>query len=229
MATAFGSGSFRTVLRQRIVLAALSVALSPLSSSAQATQPVLADPSTPKGALKALALAMDQGDSEAIHRLMDTSTPAQGKMVDMISEMAGAIADLNRAMSTRFGPVQAQAVMGNSGEQLRQSIADIDTASEVDTGDAATVSIAPTERGTMSLRRVNGFWKISMQNRVDKLTPQQVDEDVAMLSGQIHGMRDVSAEVRAGKYPTAADAAAALHARMGASAGGTPASQPVQR
>jgi hypothetical protein len=210
------------------------VAVFPLLVAGQATQPVPADPSTPKGALKALALAMDHGDADAIHRLMDAGTPTQTRMVDMMSEMAVAIADLNAAMTTAFGPEQAQSVLGNSAEQLKQSLADIDTASETVAGDTATVSIAPTERGTMALRRVSGMWKISMQARMAKLTPQQVDDDVAMLSSQIRGMQDLCGEVRAGKYTSAADAAAALHARMGAagsagaSAGGAT-SQPAPR
>lgn len=214
--------------------AALLIGLAPLGAAAQSTQSAALEPTTPKGALKALALAMDHGDADAIRHLMDASTPLQSRMVEVTSEMAAVMADLNRAMAAQFGAAQTQAVLNVSPEQLKQSFTDIDAASETITGDTATVSIAPTDRGTMALHRVNGTWKVSLQKRLDQLTPQQVDEDVAMLSSQIEGMRQVIAAVRAGKYATAADAGAALHARMGAaSAGpqgagpqGRPASQP---
>lgn len=216
-------------MSHRLIFRGLSgfLLLWPIAALAQSTQSAPIDPSSPKGALKALALAMDHGDADAIHRLVEAKTPSQAKMVDLMSEMAVAIADLKTAMRAQFGAEQAQSVLDPTDE-LKQSLANIDAASENDKGDTATVSITATPDGTKSMKRVDGMWKLSVEKSVDQLSSQQLDEDVAMLQSQIHGMQEVAREVRAGKYATAADAAAALHTRMGATATTPPAaSQPA--
>lgn len=203
---------------------ALLLGVAPFAA-AQTSQPAAPpDPSTPKGALKALAMAMARGDSEGIHHLMDATTPAQEKMVDMMAEMAAAMADLNHAMLGRFGEQEAKKVLGGSpDEQLRQSLSNIDAAKGQIKGDDAIVSVDPSPQGTMLLRKVGGSWKVRVGQQG---SDQQVDQQVAMIANQVHSIHDIAAEVRDGKYPTAAAAAKALVGRMGADAA-PPASQPA--
>jgi hypothetical protein len=187
-------------------------------ATAQTTQSITApaDASTPKGALKALALALDAGDQPRIKSLMNVTSPMEQKMVDATSEMAVSIAKLKHAMSSKFGESATQTAMGDSPEVLQKSLATIDSAEEKVDGDIALVSLSATPREAMSLKKVSGSWKVSVADQVkdEGLTPPQVDEKMSMVTAQSKLLNDVTAEVESGKYATATDATAALRGKM---------------
>jgi hypothetical protein len=201
------------------------------TAAGQSTQPTTApmEPTTPKDALKALALALDAGDQERIRSLMNVTSPMEQKMVEATSDMAVAIAEFKHAMASKFGQAATQSAMGDSSDVLQKSLATIDSADEKVDGDVALVSLSTVPRESMSLKKISGSWKISVAQQVkdEGLTPQQVDEKMAMVSAQSRMLRDVTADVSSGKYPTAADAAAALRGKMsGGHEGNAPATPP---
>jgi hypothetical protein len=182
------------------------------------TEPI--EPTTPKGALKSLAIAMDAGDRERIRNLMYTTSPIERKMIDVTSDMAVAIADLKHLMTKRYGEVATQIAMNESPDALPQSLAKIDSAEQKVDGDLAVINLsAAMPRESMSLVRTGDYWKISVPQQIkdEGLTPEQVDEKIATVSSQSRIIRDLTTEVTAGKYPTAADAASALREKMSAS------------
>jgi hypothetical protein len=192
-----------------------------LARGAETTQPTtttsmsaMIDPTTPKGALKSLAVAMDGGDGQAIRSLLQTNSPLEERMVNAMTDEAAAIAAFNRSMIARFGPAQATAALGGDpAEQLKQSMHNIDAASERIDGDTATISTGPTE--TMTLKKANGVWRVSVAALSPGTTPAAVDERIAVVTSQMKAMQDVTAGIAAGKYATAAEAVAAIRARLG--------------
>ncbi len=195
----------------------LSLAVANLASG-QTSQPTTApvDATTPKGALKSLAIALDAGDSTAIHNLVNSASPMEDKLVGVMSDMAVTIAGLNKAMVGKFGKEQAAGALGGDpSEMLKQSLMTIDGATEKIDGESATVSISPNPQGAMSLKKIGGLWKVSVADQTKGLTAPQVDENVAMMGTQMKTLHELTADISAGKYATALDAAAALRGRMG--------------
>src|SRR6516165_5000234 len=108
----------------RLAIATLAIAftftvIAPVRLRADATSrpAVPADPSTPRGALKALATAMTAGDADTIKRLLLAGTPTEQRMVSLMSDMAVSIAQLNKAMIGRFGRKPASAVLGGDPDE----------------------------------------------------------------------------------------------------------------
>jgi hypothetical protein len=196
-----------------IVMLAIAVAVK-----GQATQPTTGavEPTTPKGALKALTIALDAGDRERIRSLMYATSPMEQKMVDATSEMAASVADLKHAMKSKFGELATLSAMGDSSDALEKGLAGIDSAEQKVAGDMAMVSLSSMPRESMTLVKTGDTWKISVTQQVkdEGLTPQQVDEKMATVISQSRMLRDLSSDVTAGKYATASDAAAALRAKM---------------
>ena len=220
--------AFDQIAPTAIVMVLLSI-VTTVARGADATQPATApsisvaiDPTTPKGALKSLAVAMDGGDAQAIRSLLQTSSPLEERMVGAMTDEAAAIAAFNRSMIKRFGIAEAAAALGGDpAEQLKQSMHNIDTASERIDGDTATISTGPSE--TMTLKKSNGTWRVSVAALSPGTTPAAVDERIAVVTAQMKAMQDVTAGILAGKYATATDAVAAIRARLG---GPPPATSP---
>lgn len=205
------------------------VALSGTLAIAQSSQPaaVAVDTSTPKGALKSLAVAMDAGDAAAIRSLLQATSPSEQKMVGAMSELAANIAAMNKAVIVRFGRDKAlKALGGDPAEMLKQSLSTIDAAAERIEGDSALVSTPAKE--SMTLKKVEGGWKVSMADLSKGSTPAAVDERVAELSRQMKAMREVTAEMTAGAFKDADEALAAVRTRMGGSPQTAPATAPVR-
>jgi hypothetical protein len=218
----------------RLSLVSLSIALlfaaaNPHHAAGDATSrpAVPADPSTPRGALKALATAMTAGDAETIQRLLQANTPTEQRMVSLMSDMAVSIAQLNKAMIGRFGRKPASAVLGGDpDETLARSLSDLDAASERIDGDTATVG---TVSQSFTLKKTaNGEWRIAVSEMSKDTTSAQVEEKATVLSGQMKAMHEITTGIADGKYATAADAASALHAKMGGGGATTPTTAPNQ-
>src|ERR1700722_13903053 len=125
-------------MRFRSAVVSIFVMAIAASARGQATQPTpTAEPTTPKGALKSLAIALDAGDREKIRGLMYATSPMETKMVDATSEMAAAISDFKHSMIGKFGESAALAALGDPPDALQKSLAGIDSAEQKVVGDLA--------------------------------------------------------------------------------------------
>src|ERR1700722_19177289 len=106
----------RSIMLRRAGIVGLMVFSLATGAGGQATQGAggPADASTPKGALKAFAIALDAGDEARIRSLVDVTSPLEQKMVQAITQMAAATAQWKHAMAARFGAAAAQSAMGES-------------------------------------------------------------------------------------------------------------------
>ena len=66
----------------------------------------------------------------------------------------------------------------------------------------------------MILARVNGAWKVPVSELAKDVEAADVERNVAALIDQARLLRELSEEVSAGKYKTAADARQALDKRI---------------
>ena len=199
--------------------AAGSNALAQTSTSAPnaATRPattVAPDPSTPKGALKALAQALDVGDRKAVLDLLSAQSPIEQKIAAATADLAAAAAGLRQASAKAFGEEAARPLgveLGATPEALER----IDAAKVQLDGDArATVRTDNAEGPPMVLARVGGVWRVPVSELSKDVEPADVERNVAAMADQARLMRQLAAEVAAGKYKTAAEARQALDRRI---------------
>jgi hypothetical protein len=184
-------------------------------ATGQTSQPAQFDLTTPKGSLKAFTTALDAGDAGTMRKLLSATTPTEKRMADATIDFAVAIADLNHAMEHRFGREEAQAALPQSSQDLNQSLGFIDKAEEKVDGDSAVVSNTPgTAPSTIMLKKVDGIWKISLADQANSTSPKQLDETLTMLTTQCRLMREVTADVKAGKFATASDAASSVRGKL---------------
>ena len=181
------------------------------ASSAPTTAP--ADPSTPKGALKALAQALDAGDRKAVLDLLSATNPADQKLADATADVAEASARLRQTAGKAFGE-EAARPLGVQVGATPEAIARIDSAKVQLDGERATVRANDSEGPPMVLARVNGSWKVPVSELSKDVEAADVEKNVAALADQARLLRELSEEVAAGKYKTAADARQALDRRI---------------
>lgn len=182
------------------------------STSADAPAPPDTN-TTPKGALKMLAVALRDGDAERIKQVMHASTPAEAKMVNAMAEMAKSMATLQRSAVKAFGREGAKEVVGDTDSTDAESRARIDAADVKIAGDAATVTMADGVEAPVVLKRVDGRWRLPMSELSRGADPKALDERLAELATLAKVVRDLAEEVGAGKYQTAVQAQEAFQSR----------------
>jgi hypothetical protein len=194
-------------------LLALVIARPCHGQATQPTQPTAATDS-PKAAIKALVQAMSVGDASTMRDLLYAATPSQQKLVDAMTNTAVAIAELNRGMAEKFGEAQARAVLGDPADAVRMTDANLDKAGEQIEGDAARVSVPHSPQGSMSLKRIDGKWKVDVAAYVGSAAPEQIDQTLKSVEHGITAYRESLADINAGKFKTAKEAGAALRAKI---------------
>ena len=172
-----------------------------------------ADPSTPKGALKALAQALDAGDRKGVLQILWAQSPSEQKIADATAELAEASAALRRAASKAFGDVAARP-LGVEVGATPQAMDRIDSANVKVDGNRATVRPESGDGPPMILVRGGDIWRVPVAELSKDVEAADVDRNVAALADQAKMLREVAAEVSAGKYKTATDARQTLDKRI---------------
>lgn len=206
-------------MRGTVLMSAI-VMLMGTSALAQTTQPTTSEapatPTSPKGALKALTIALNNGDKAAVKTLMLADNPKEQEMVGAMASMAHAVADLHHALVIKFGEAQAKTVLGDDEQALKQSLATIDSADVKEDGDHATVTVGGNSASAMHLTKVGDQWKVTLGEQAKTVSAKQVDAQCKTSMGQVKTLDDTAKEVTAGKYASASDVATALRDKMAA-------------
>ena len=192
--------------------AATTWAQSTTPAARATTQPIPADSSTPRGALKALVGAMQAGDVPKIKSLIATTNPTEEKMVDAMAMMAVSQKKFRNAALAAYGPSE---LTGDTEAGTAAGLAKIDAAPEVITGDTATVDPSGVP-GTapLALERMNGSWRVPLKELargVDQNAIQQRLDDLTFVSKMMDESAD---EVARGMYKTPKDADEAIKSKM---------------
>jgi len=208
--------SVRAILLSGIFLVpgAATWAQTMAPTSVSTTQPVPADPSSPRGALKALVGAMQVGDVAKIKSLIATTNPTEEKMVDAMATMAVSQKKFRTAARAAYGD-GATELVGNTEADAAAGLAKIDTAPEAINGDTATVD--PNERPDippMTLKKIDGQWRIPISELARGVDPSEIQQRLDDLSLLSRMMDESADEVSKGMYKTPKDATEAINSKM---------------
>jgi hypothetical protein len=221
-------GSFVTPGTIAVLLAATAMIPAPLRGQVAppATEPTVAapatpttapavpaDPSTPRGALKSLYNAMQDGDGAHIRELLLTATAVETKMVDAMAHRAEAEAKFRKAAVNAFGEQKAKLLVGDSEVAGSEAMTQIDVSEEKVDGDKATVS-NNSGQAPLALTRVNGKWKIPASEFAKGTDVAEIEKqlpDMEFFAGLIDGY---ATDVAAGKYKSAEEAGDAIKGQM---------------
>ncbi len=182
---------------------------------AQATQPatapaVAADTTTPKGTLKLLSDAMEQGDVEAMRRLMLAADETEQKMVAAQVAQAEAFARFRKALVATFGQPALDELLG-AAPTAAQRNAVFDAAPQKLDGDRATVSV---ETDNYELKKVDGRWLLTFTTMARSVEPAVLDESLREMSVRAEVMKEVADEIAQGKYQNTDEVGQAIQGKM---------------
>lgn len=175
------------------------------------------DRTTPLGALRDFADALDQSDSNRVMAAMQMESPAARRIGIAMGEAVAAEYDFKSAATARFGGRPVSRIINlNFGQSAFKTGEDLsDTVTYTD-ADHAVVSLPsrsqPDKPHSVQLVRVKGVWKFS-----DKDTPGMDDGEevtLAVFRKSTATMKEIEGEISEGKYRTYDEAARALAKRF---------------
>jgi hypothetical protein len=187
-----------------------AAATSPATTQATDTP---ADPSTPKGALKALAKALDAGDRAAVLELLAANSEQERRVAAATADLAEATVGLRRVATRAFGE-KASRPLGVDPGATPEALARIDAATVDLKGDRATLRTPQQEGPPIVLARQGNTWRVPVSELSKDVEAADVERNLKDVAEQTRLMRELTAEVAAGKYKTAADARQALDQRI---------------
>jgi hypothetical protein len=166
--------------------------------------------STPKSAVTSYADAMRRGDVAAAKA---TVTGVNSETIDVLASSVTSRKRLDAAAVAKFGD-DAKAFSGQNrsgAPEVEKWVADAEV---VENGDTATVTPKDHSQRGVSLKKIDGQWKIDLS-----ATPgmDQMSTMLPMLQKMNAANDELASEIAAGKYPTAKEAKAAQAQKMMAS------------
>jgi hypothetical protein len=192
------------MFRPTLTAATIACLLICLTFARGATADSTPDLSTPKKAALAFAHAMERGDVAGAEAA-SIGSAEDDHLLQVIAGLVGAARQLRDAGVARFGDAGKSIVSCDTIANLSQQIA---TAGESITGNTAIV-VHPREIDPMKLRRGDdGQWKVDLAAMSDKQSKMRVIPRVTKV------LTTGAADLRAGKYHTAADANDAIGQQM---------------
>jgi hypothetical protein len=199
-----------------------------MPTTAPATQP--ADLSTPRAALRSFARALHDGDSDELLKIVAIDNPAERKMVLAMAEMAVALRQLHRSSLAAYGPAGAARFTGDTGEQHQKNLERIEQAEILAAGDIAAVRYPGADKPEYELRKLDGKWRVPASQFSQNTDAATLDRRMNELAAQVKMVRELTAEIDAGKYPAAEAASEAWRAKIMHALGmDPPATKPATR
>ncbi len=163
---------------------------------------------TPKEAVRAYGKAMRDGDAGAAKR---TVTNADPKLVEALAGLGASRRRIIDVASARFGE-NGKTVAGGSvlpyGEEFDKLLDEADV--KID-GDNATVTQKTGDAIAITLKRVGGEWKIDY-SEISKRG--DLNQMLPLMNAMATANDELAAEIKSGKYATAAEAKKAHDQKM---------------
>lgn len=203
-------------------LAILTTAVSLAQTTAPATRSTTApttlpaaDQTTPKGALRMLFTATDDGDAAVIRSVLYTSTPLEEKMATTMADMSSAMATLQKAMRASFGEEQTRTQVGDPAAAARVRDELLAKQTETIDGDHAVIRLESMGNfKPVELKNDAGKWKVLIGKSLEKADPAMVEKQLDATGIQVKVIRDIAADVSAGKFKILPDIKQAMDARV---------------
>jgi len=187
-------------------LSATSVATAP--TSAPTTEPG----DSPRQAYERLVVAMQQGDGQTIRQLIDAPGDER-QLVDALVEYAEALARLRQAAVLTYGSAQARGLTGDPADQEKRLEAIRQSQQQIE-GDHATLKVNLPDTPLIRLQRVDGRWRVPLRAMLADMDPTQITRQMEETTIQVLAFDETTADILAGKYHTADEAAQSLRSRL---------------
>jgi hypothetical protein len=192
-----------------LLLPTLSLAQPP-APSASRPAPTPFDPASPQAAVESLTTALAAGDAPRIRSLLYATTDPERRMVEAMVAMSQSIARLRPVVSTRFGDEPAQQVTGDPAARAADQHAKLESAYVQTAGDTAHVTFPDAATDPITLRRLDGRWRIPVASHAPNLSPEQLDQRAADLITAAHAIDEVTTLCQGGKWHTPNDVLIAI-------------------
>lgn len=205
-----------TPLCRHVVLAVAGL-IALLQAASAAQQPAPADASTPRGALKALTVALDAGDEAAMRRLIAADSPEQQAWADAMIGFSVALSKVRAQAEATFGAEAARAIVGDTAAATAAAMQQIDQSTEELDGDRATVRSATPEDRPLVVRRApggGGAWVVPVAAITGDAKAEEFPPVTERLRRQAAAVQSVTAEIASGALATPEQAAQALQRRQ---------------
>jgi hypothetical protein len=155
------------------------------------------DLSTPKGAAKTFASALERGDAETAK---NACTGADPKVIESMAHMMPNMKKLREAAKSKFGD-QGTSILGGS-EDMSDLAKKVDDSDVKEQGDTATLTPKNTSGMPMKLKKVGSDWKVD----ASELSGAMGGAGTGMIDGMSKAASETADEINAGKYKTADEA-----------------------
>lgn len=168
------------------------------------------DLSTPKGAAKAFANAMEKGDAEAAKRASTGGNPA---VVESMAKAMGSSKKLRDAAVAKFGD-EGKNIMGQENNEMAELAKTVDESEVKEDGDNATLK--PKTGEPVKLKKINGEWKVDLTEMMATMGTM----GTGMIDSMSKAASETADDIQAGKYKTMSEAQQAFGAKMVAAPSG---------
>ena len=189
-------------------------ATAPATRPATAPATAPADLATPKGALRAFAAALHDGDAGQLRRAVATTNKSEDRMLGALADWAAALTRLHDTTARTFGDGGAARFTGDNDAQYAQSLARIDAAEVVVDGNKAQVRYPGDAEPQYELTRVGGEWRVPMAQFSHGADAAALDRRIAESRAQTQIILELVGEIEAGKYRTAESASDAWRGKI---------------
>lgn len=189
-------------------------------TSMPATEPVVADSTTPKGTLLVLSRATAAGDTKTVANLLAVDSEQDRKLADALMRRNIINVKFRNALSKSFGEEVATQMAGSASDdegRIASGAVDIKD-------DTATVHMGDNGEPVNLVKTPDG-WKLSLKGLTGDMKPEQIDEQLAKMKVVVDAIDHVTDEITAAKYKSPDDVANALRNRLMAAA--TPTTAPA--
>ena len=184
-------------------------------TTSASTQPAAAvDQTTPRGALKVFFAADAGSDGASLQSVLLADGPAQQHMVDALSGQKTADRTLTDALKSKFPDQWKVDPREEQQKQLPGVYDTIDKAAQTLEGQTATLKVGDGPAPPLTLKNVNGQWRIPLASLIQSIDNEKIDSDAHQIDIQIKVMQAAATDVSSGKYATQALAVEDIKKRM---------------
>jgi hypothetical protein len=177
------------------------------------TLPTTEPGDTPRQAYERLVVAMRDGDGATIRQSIDAQGDDQIRLVDALVNYAQALSAMRQAAVRTYGPAQSRVLTGDPAEHEKRLEA-IRQANEQIEGDKATLKVNSADTPLIHMRRMEGHWRVPLGEMLADLEPGQIAHQVEEMALQVRIFNETTADILAGKFHTADEAAQVMRGRL---------------
>ena len=183
-----------------------------IAATLPTTRQVVIDATTPKGAVRTFAIALNVGDARALQAVVYRADETERRMADATIGMAVALATFRQASVAQFGKAEVDRTLDNPDAKHANALERIASAVETIEGDTATVGQAGEP--PVILRRTDGQWQIVIGALSPSDNPKLVEDRIRGIERQATVVSELALDIQADRHRTMREVVTVLHGQM---------------